>query len=472
VQDSSINWIHDKPFEKCAVFGVYTPGLEASRLTYFGLFALQHRGQESSGICSSNGSIIRTIKGNGLVAQVYADSDLEYLHGHMAIGHNRYSTSGGSLIEHNQPVIGNDNLFALAHNGNLPSTAKLEEFLKKKGISHNHLNDSGMMAQAIKYYFVKGNSLEDSVKKAYPLFTGAFSLLVMDKEKIIAVRDSFGIRPLSLGSMGNGFIISSETCALDTIGAVYQRDVKPGEMIVMDKDGIRFEQIEDGVEKLDLFELVYFARPDSMLAGKRVNQIREEFGRSLARYHGIEADVVVPVPDSGIPAALGYSKESGIPIDFGLNKNRYIHRTFIRPAQNLRDRDVALKLIPIPEVLNGKRVILIDDSIVRGTTIPKIVKLIRGAGAKEVHVRISSSPVKYPDFYGIDMPNQKELIAASRTINEIREFSGADSLEYLTYKEMIDATGLPEDRFCTACFTGKYPIDIGEHNTKNIDFTK
>jgi amidophosphoribosyltransferase len=448
--------------EKCGIFGIYGKNIEAARLTYFGLYALQHRGQEASGICSSNREHIRTYKGVGLVAHVYDDEDLSYLHGDLAIGHNRYSTSGGSLVEHNQPVIDRGNLFALAHNGNLPSTKKIESFLRNKGISTASLNDSEMMSEAIKYYYVKGKTLEESIIKAYPLFTGAFSLLILEKDKIIAVRDSYGIRPLSIGKLGDSYVLSSETCAFDTIGAEFIRDIKAGEMVTIDESGLHSYQIEDGVEKLDMFEIVYFARPDSMLLGKRVNEIRKEFGRCLAKVSNVDADVVIPIPDSSIPAAIGYSQQSGIPFDFGLNKNRYIHRTFIRPAQSLRDRDVSLKLIPIPEIIKGKKVILVDDSIVRGTTTPKIVKLVRDAGASEVHLRISSPPVKYPDFYGIDMPDQKDLIAANKTLEEIREFTGADTLEYLDYGDMIAATGLSEDNFCTSCFTGKYPIEIGE----------
>lgn len=456
--------------EKCGIFGVYGKDIEAARITFFGLYALQHRGQEASGICSSNGEFIRTHKGVGLVAHVYDDKDIVYLEGSIAIGHNRYSTSGGSLVEHNQPVIDRGNLFALAHNGNLPSTKKLEDFLKNKGISTISLNDSELMTEALKYYYIKGNSLENAITKSYPLFTGAFSLLILEKTKLIAVRDSFGIRPLSIGKLGVNYVFASETCAFDTIGAEFIRDVRPGEMVVVDENGLRSIQIEEGREQLDIFEFVYFARPDSLLMGKRVNEVRKEFGRFLAKASPVDADVVIPIPDSSIPAAIGFSGESGIPFDFGLNKNRYIHRTFIRPAQNLRDRDVSLKLIPIPEIIKGKRVVLIDDSIVRGTTTPKIVKLVRDAGATEVHLRISSPPVKYTDFYGIDMPDQKDLIAANKSLEEICVFTGADSLEYLSYEDMISATGLLESSFCTSCFTGKYPIDIDEKKI-GINFT-
>lgn len=452
--------------EKCGVFGVYSNNLEASRLTYFGLYALQHRGQEATGICSSNHEFIRTYKGSGLVAHVYKDEDLDYLHGSIAIGHNRYSTSGGSLVDHHQPVIGKDNLLALAHNGNLPSTRKLENFLKNKGISPSHLNDSEMMAEAIKHYFVKGLTIEDSIRKAFPLFTGAFSILILTKTKLIAVRDAFGIRPLSLGKIDDSYVFASETCAFDTVGAEFIRDVKPGEMVVIDEHGITSTQIVEGVEKLDIFELVYFARPESKLLGKTVNEVRKEFGRKLAHQNKVRADIVIPIPDSSIPAALGFAEVSKIPFDFGLNKNRYIHRTFIRPSQNLRDRDVSLKLIPIKEVILGKKVIVIDDSIVRGTTTPKIVSILRKAGAKEVHLRISSPPVRFPDFYGIDMPEQKDLIAAHKSLAEICEFTGADTLEYLTYEDMIEATGLPENSFCTSCFTGEYPIDIEERGAE------
>ncbi|MDO8504027.1 MAG: amidophosphoribosyltransferase [bacterium] len=452
----------EKLSEKCGIFGIFGRGMEASRLTHSGLWALQHRGQESSGIASSDGETIRIHKGMGLVAQVYNEDALSSLQGFAAIGHNRYSTSRGSGVEHTQPVIAKDSVLALAHNGNLPSTRNLEEFLKSKDVYIEGLNDSELMYEAIRYYLGRGATLETAIKRCFPLFTGAFSLLIITKNKLAAVRDSRGIRPLSLGKLNGGFVFSSETCAFDTINARYIRDVKPGQMVVVGKRGLKSYQLARGEQKLDIFEFVYFARPDSMLLGKSVNEVRRNLGINLAREYKIKADVVIPVPDSAIPAALGYAQESGIPFDNGLIKNRYIHRTFIRPAQRLRDNDVELKLNPLPSVLRGRRVIVIDDSIVRGTTSKKLVSLIRRAGAKEVHLLISSPPVRFPDFYGIDIPNQNDLIAARMSVTAIEKFVGADSLNYLSYKGLIKSTGLPEKIFSTSCFTGVYPIDIAE----------
>jgi amidophosphoribosyltransferase len=451
--------------EKCAVFGVFSNDLAAARLVYFGLYALQHRGQESSGITASDGDHLRTHKALGLVPQVYSDASLANLPGAIAIGHNRYSTSGGSHDEHSQPVARYNDLVALAHNGNLPSTKKLQKFLTSRGIDISGLNDSEMMQKAIKYYLVKGNSLEDAITKAYPLFTGAFCLLVMTKDKIAAVRDSFGIRPLSIGRLDNSFVIASETCAFDTVNATYLRDVEPGEMVVFSKDGYFSYPLAPANQKLDIFEFVYFSRPDSYLFGKSVYQVRKNLGAELAREHPVAADVVIPVPDSAIPASIGYAQGSGIPFEFGLVKNRYIGRTFILPDQQLRDRGVQMKLNPLDEVIKNKRVIVIDDSIVRGTTAKKLVKMIRDAGAKSVHLMSSCPPVLYPDFYGIDTPSQKQLLAAHMSVPQMREYIGCDSLHFLSYNGMIKATGLPENIFCTSCFTGIYPIDIGEYKT-------
>ena len=455
--------------EKCAVFGVIGKGIDAARLTYFGLYALQHRGQESSGIASSDGKKINLHKAMGLVAQVYNEHDFEKLHGDMAIGHNRYATFGGSTDDHIQPTIDRDMTVALAHNGNLPSVEKLRKFLVSKDISVKNLNDSEMMQKVISYFLSQGMTLEESITKAYPLFTGAFCLLIITKDKIAAVRDQHGIRPFSIGTLNHtGYVFSSETCALDTVNATYLRDVEPGEMVIADANGLHSYQLAKPNLKMDIFEFVYFARPDSVLLGKRVAEVRKNLGRILAKEAKIEADVVIPVPDSSIPAALGYAEASGIPFDFGLVKNRYIGRTFIMPDQRLRDRGVQMKLNPIRESIEGKRVIVIDDSIVRGTTAKKLVKLLRDTGAKEVHLMSSCPPVRFPDFYGINTPTQAELIAATMPIKKIETFIGADSLHFLSYKGTIEATGLPESTFCTSCFTGIYPIDIGD-NEKDIN---
>lgn len=458
--------------EKCGIFGVYGKGFEAARLVHPGLWALQHRGQESSGITSSDGKKIYLHKGMGLVAHVFSEEDLKKLKGYLAIGHNRYSTSGGSVKSHAQPIleaIKNSKHIAVVHNGNLPSTKKLEQFLTDNKISTKGLNDSEMITKAIAVYVRGGLSLEDAVKKAYSLFTGVFCLLVMDEQKLIALRDSFGIRPLSLGKLNSGYIFASETCALDIIGAKFIREISPGEMVIVDSKGLRSIQIEKGTQRLDVFEFVYFARPDSYILGKSVDAVRQNLGKELARENKLKADLVIPVPDSAISAALGFAKESGIPFNLGLIKNRYIHRTFISPEEHIRHNIVQLKLNPMRHILSGKRVAIIDDSIVRGTTSKQIIKMIRNAGAKEVHLLISSPPYRFPDFYGIDTPRQKELIAARKNVKEIANELGVDSLHYLSYQGLIKAIGLPEDLLCTSCFTGNYPVDIGERK-KEISY--
>lgn len=460
----------DKLHEKCAVFGVFG-NEDAARLTYVGLWALQHRGQESSGITSADGKTLYTHKGSGLVAQVYSEHHLEKLKGSAAIGHNRYSTSGGSVDDHNQPVVRKDNAIAVAHNGNLPSVTKLHDFLKSEHERIRNHNDTELMHEAISHYYLNGESIENAVSKSFPLFTGVFCLLVLTKDTMIAVRDEYGIRPLSIGKLDGGYVVSSETCAFSTIGAKFVRDVKPGEMVVFDKHGMKSYQLAKQKNKFDVFEFVYFARPDSTIMGKNVNEVRRNLGRNLAKEFKTKADVVIPVPDSGIPAALGFSEVSGIPFDHGFIKNRYIHRTFIRPVQHQREKDAQIKLNPLPSVLKGKSVIVIDDSIVRGTTSKKLVSILRKAGAKKVHMLISSPPIKYPDFYGIDTPEQKDLIAATMSIPKIRDFIGADSLYYLSYKGLIDATGIPENKLSTSFFTGIYPVDILERS-KEITYFK
>ena len=458
--------------EKCGIFGVYGKGFEAARLVHPGLWALQHRGQESSGIASSDGKQIFIHKGLGLVAHVFSEEDLQKLKGYLAIGHNRYSTSGSSIKKHAQPVIEKtkSGVIALAHNGNLPSTKKLEKFLREKKIPKNGANDSEMMTKVIAFYKSEGNYLEEAIKKSYPLFTGVFCLLVMDETKIVAVRDSFGIRPLCIGKLNGGFIVASETCALDIVGAKFLRDVKPGEMIVLGDSGIKSYKIEKGSQKLDIFEFVYFARPDSILMGRSVDQVRQDLGMQLAKEFKVKADVVVPIPDSGIPAALGYSRQSGIPFYPGLIKNRYIHRTFIMPEQHTRNQGVKLKLNPMEHILRGKSVVLIDDSVVRGTTSKQIIEMVKSAGAKKVYFLISSPSYKFPDFYGVDTPKQKDLIAARRSIKGIEKEIGVDALYYLSYKGLLKAVGISEDLLCTSCFTGKYPVDIGER-AKEVDFS-
>lgn len=454
--------------EECAVAAVYTTDNTAARYTYFALSALQHRGQESSGITSSDGEQLYSHRGGGLVAQVYREEDLQALEGQFAIGHNRYATSGGKKDSHMQPVMREDDVVALAHNGNLPSTVKLERFLKSKGIYKLGSNDSEMMTDAIRYYLYHGKPVHEAIRAAWPLFTGAFSCTVLTKDAIYAFRDRCGIRPLSLGKLRKGYMVASETCAFDIVDAKLMRDIKPGELIRIDHNGLESWQIEPSDLKLEIFEFIYFARPDSVLAGKLVNEVRRELGRKLAQEHPIEADLVIPVPDSAIPAALGYAHALGLEFDHGLIKNRYIHRTFIQPTQELRERSVHMKLNPLNAHLKGKSVVLIDDSIVRGTTTLQIVKMLRKAGVTRVHILISSPPVRYPDFYGIDTPDQKQLIAANHTVDQIRKYIKADSLGYLSYGGMLTAIGLPEDKLCTACFSGNYPIDLLERTQEVI----
>lgn len=457
--------------EKCGIIGIFSSESDASRLVYYGLWALQHRGQEASGIASSDGKKIHCHKGKGLVAHVYDEKDFKKLKGQIAIGHNRYSTFGKDDIDHSQPVYDQHNTIALAHNGNLPNVSKLKKFLKLKGIPTHGQNDSEMMYKAIEYWYVKGKSIESAIKLTYSLFSGAFSILVMTKSKLVAVRDEFGIRPLCLGRINGSYIVASETCALDAIGASFERDIAPGEMVVIDKNGPKSYQLKDAKPNLDVFEFIYFARPDSILLGESVYEVRKRLGEELAKEVNIKADIVVPVPDSAIPCAIGFANASKIPFEQALTKNRYIHRTFIAPAKNQRSTGVKMKLNVIKSAIKGKRVILIDDSIVRGTTSKMLIDLVRKAEPKEIHLLVSSPPVRYPDFYGIDTPNQKELVAANMTIPELKIFIGADSLHYLSLNGMIKAIGIKKEELCCSCFNGVYPIDLG-NKLKRISFFK
>ena len=457
--------------EKCGIFGVFGKGLEVARLAYFGLYALQHRGQESSGIASANGTKIRCHKNMGLVAQVFSEEVITSLEGHIAIGHNRYSTAGGSKLVHAQPLFAPDESFALAHNGNVPSTTALEEYLRAHKIDPSEFSDSRMMVEAIAVAFKKTKHIEKAIQIVYPLMTGAFSILIETPQKLIAIRDQCGIRPLSLAQLGDGWVVSSETCAMHTIGAKFIRDVTPGEMVIIDEKGLRAAQLAPANPKLDVFEFVYFARPDSELLGHSVYEVRKNFGTRLAREYRIEADVVIPVPETAIPVAIGYSREAGIPLEMGLTRNRYIHRTFIQPQQRLREEGVRLKLTPIEKTIRGKRVIVIDDSIVRGTTSRQIVKMLFDTGAREVHFVVSSPPVKFPDFYGIDTPKQSALLAATKTVLEMQQFLGATTLQFLSYQGLIDSVGVLESHLNTSCFTGVYPIDLKER-TKEVHFAK
>ena len=452
--------------EKCGIFGIYSKDTEIARYAFFSLFALQHRGQEASGITTSDGDKLHTYKGVGLVSAVYTEDAINHLKGYMGIGHNRYSTSAGGALAHAQPVVNKRETFALAHNGNLPSVKALEEFLSSVGKLEAGHSDSELIADAVWFYIEQGLSLPDAVKKVFPLLTGAFALTMMTKDTLVAVRDSYGMRPLSLGKLGEGYVVASETCALKTIGATIVREVGEGEMLVINDKGLESIQITPPTPKHDIFEYIYFARPDSVISGKLVYDVRKNFGKALARECKLEVDAVVPVPDTAVPVAIGYSQESGIPLEMALVKNRYVHRTFIEPDQKSRRSSVALKLIPLPEVLEGKRVAVVDDSIVRGHTSKRLVEALFHAGAKEVHMIISSPPVRFPDFYGIDTPMQNELIAYNKTIEEIREFLGATSLHFLSLDGLVESIGLPADQLCTSFFTGEYPIDILERKSE------
>src|SRR3989344_2052175 len=434
--------------EKCGIVGIYGHDLPVSKLCFFSLFALQHRGQEASGITTSDGKNMYTHKGAGLVAQAYTEKNIKDLKGYVGIGHNRYSTSGGKALDHAQPVINKDNTFALAHNGNLPSVKALQNFLSAHKILQKNRTDSELIADAIGFYIKEGESLPKAVAEVFPLLTGAFSLVMMDKDTLVAVRDEYGMRPLCLGKRGGGYIVASETCALYTIAANFVREVKPGEMIVINKNGLKSIRLAEANPKHDVYE------------------DRKNFGKTLAHEYKPKVDIVVPIPDTAFPVAIGYSQVSGIPLEMALVKNRYVHRTFIEPDQESRRNSVALKLIPLHKTLKGKRIIVIDDSIVRGNTSRKLVKRLFKAGAKEVHFLVSSPPVRFPDFYGIDTPMQKELIASSKTVEEIRKFLGATSLHYLSLDGLIKSIGLPKDHLCTSFFTGEYPIDLKERQSE------
>lgn len=458
--------------EKCAVFAANVPDIDnAARLVTTGLFRLQHRGQEGSGVVSSDGESLYDRRGRGLVTQVFdpEDFDITNLPGSIAVGHNRYSTSNGNGNNlHFQPIVGEVASFALAHNGNIPDTSKLEAFLNSRGIHTNHMNDSEMMHAAIEQYVKCGAPLKEAAREATPLFTGAYSLVLMDKDKVVALRDPKGIRPLSLASYKNGYLLASETCAF-TQDMRHIRDLRPGEEVVIDKNGVTSHQFADGDQKLDIFEFVYFSRPDSHLLGKSVYKVRERFGEMLAEeFPNVRGDIVIDVPNSGLPAAHGFARASGIPKEVGLIKNTYSGRTFIDPGEDIRAQKVREKLTPLPEVLAGQRVIVVDDSIVRGTTPREVIRMIRNAGAAEVHMLITSSPVKYPDFYGIDTPQQNKLLAARMSIEEMKHYISADTLHFLPYEKMIEATGLPEDAFSTSAFTGNYPMDIGKRNSEVV----
>ena len=446
--------------ESCGVFGVYAPNEDVARLTFFALFALQHRGQESSGIATADGKKIRVYVGMGRVSHVFSEDSLSHLTGHIAIGHNRYSTAGSSRVGNAQPIVvgDGDSTIAIAHNGNIINAKYLYEELAGQGYTFHSSTDTEVIANLI--LSCPGESWVDKIRYAMRRLQGAYSLVLMTDRELFAVRDPLGVRPLCLGSVDGGWVIASETCALDHIGAEFIREVEPGEIVSINENGVESYPGEAGRRGLCIFEYIYFARPDSVINGRLLYPARQAMGAGLAQEHAVDADLVMGVPDSATAAGIGYSRESGIPLGEGLIKNRYVGRTFIEPDQRLRDLGVKLKFNPLPQMLDGQRLVVVDDSIVRGTTTPSVVKLLKRAGAKEVHMRICAPPIRYPCFFGVDMATRRELIAAQKSIPEICSFIGADSLGYLSIEGLIKAVALPRDIFCLACFTGDYPIPV------------
>ncbi len=450
----------ESPKEECGLFGVWAPGEEVARLTYFGLFAQQHRGQESAGMAVSDGQHLLVYKELGLVSQVFNEATLATLQGDLGIGHTRYSTTGSTTWENAQPAFKTDGhrSLALGHNGNLVNTAELAGRAARTGSA---TTDSDLVATILARRLDPG--LWEAAMEVLPTLEGAFCFVLMDERSVYAARDPYGLRPLSIGRLPNGFCFASETCALDIVGATFVRDVEPGELIRIDDRGLRSERFAEGHRSaLCIFEFVYLARADSRIRGTTVYEVRRELGRRLAKEAPADADMVIPVPDTGHSAAQGYSEVSGIPYGEGLMKNRYVGRTFIEPSPSLRERGVKLKLNPVPDAIRGKRLVVIDDSIVRGTTTRQIVQALREAGATEVHTRITCPPIRWPCFYGIDMSTRGELVAADLTVEEIRQFVGADSLGYLSLEGMVAAAGSPKEEFCRACFDGEYPIPVPE----------
>lgn len=455
------------PQDACGVFGVWAPGEEVAKLTYFGLYALQHRGQESAGIATSNGQQLLVFKDMGLVSQVFDETSLAALAGHLAIGHTRYSTTGGSTWENAQPTLGATaaGTVALGHNGNLTNTAELVDLVaerygsKRRGeLARGNTTDTAVITALLAGD--PDHTLEATALEVLPRLAGAFSLVFMDETTLYAARDPQGVRPLVLGRLERGWVVASETPALDIVGASVVREVEPGELIAIDADGLRSTRFAEPQRAGCVFEYVYLARPDTTIAGRSVHASRVAMGRRLAAEHPADADLVIPVPESGTPAAVGYAQASGIPFGQGLTKNAYVGRTFIQPSQTLRQLGIRLKLNPLREQIRGKRLVVVDDSIVRGNTQRALVRMLREAGAAEVHVRISSPPVTWPCFYGIDFASRAELIANGLAVDEIAASLGADSLGYISLEGMVEATEQPASQLCAACFTGRYPIPL------------
>ncbi len=449
--------------EECGVCGVYAPGEDAARLAFFSLFALQHRGQESAGIAVTDGAGINLHKDMGLVTQVFKENVLAELKGGIAIGHTRYSTTGSSVLRNVQPIqcYGRHGAAAIAHNGDLINAAELRREMEKDGVVFETTNDSEVIAKLIARS--TADTIEGAISEAMNRIKGGYAVVILTADKLIGMRDPYGIRPLCLGRWnGKGSIFASETCALNVIGAEFIREVEPGEIVSIDKNGIHESRgVDMERHALCVFEFIYFARPDSMMYGHSLHEARRRMGHQLAKEHPVpNAHIVFPIPDTGTPAAIGFAEASRIPYAEGVIKNRYIHRTFIQPDQRMRDLGVRMKLTPLKEVLAGRRVVMVEDSIVRGTTTGPTVRMIREAGATEVHVRIASPPYRFPCFYGIDTAAQKDLIASQMSVEEIRKHIGADSLGYLSMNGLMKAIGVKKEYFCRACLDGKYPIPI------------
>ena len=453
----------DHPNEECGVIGVFTPEGEASRLAFFGLFALQHRGQESAGIAAANGENVVVHADMGLVTQIFREPDFYPLVGDMAIGHTRYSTSGSSELCNAQPLLvdGKHGQLAVANNGNIINALQLRDQLQDEwNCTFASTTDTEVIAQLLAH--ATGANWEDRVFQCMRQLEGAYSIVVQTKDTMIAARDPLGIRPLCLGKLNGGWVVASESCALDHIGAEYIRELDPGEVIIVDGNGLHSATWSGGTgrQALCVFELIYFARPDSLMAGQLVHSARQELGAQLAREHPVDADLVIGIPDSSTAAAVGYAQESGIPFSEGLVKNRYVGRTFIEPEQRLRDLGVRQKFNTLVDVIQGKRLVVVDDSIVRGTTTPHVVNLLRKGGAKEVHMRVCAPPIKHPCFMGVDMASREELLAANNTLEDIRTIVGADTLGYLSVEGLLEVVGGTKGGFCDACFTGNYPVPV------------
>jgi amidophosphoribosyltransferase len=480
-RDDPAAWRDAGPREECGVFGVWAPGEEVAKLAYFGLYALQHRGQEAAGIAVSDGTQVLVFKDLGLVSQVFDEKVLSSLTGHIAVGHCRYSTTGSTTWENAQPTFrttASGSSLALGHNGNLVNTADLLIQARKVGVRNGATTDSdlitGLLAAAARDPGPE-SGLEHAALRVLPRLRGAFSLVFCDESTLYAARDPHGVRPLVLGRLERGWVVASETAALDIVGASFVREVEPGELLAIDADGLRSARFANPDPKGCVFEYVYLARPDTTIAGRGVHAARVEIGRRLAKEHPVDADLIISVPESGTPAAIGYAEQSGIPYGKGLVKNAYVGRTFIQPSQTIRQLGIRLKLNPLRDVIRGKRLVVVDDSIVRGNTQRALVRMLREAGAIEVHVRIASPPVRWPCFYGIDFASRAELIANGADVEGIRRSIGADSLGYVSLASLIAASEQPASRLCTACFDGRYPIplppdeSIGKHLLEDLE---